>query len=231
MAKMKVDPYHVEGTIDYERLIKEFGLKKLDDKLLKRIKKHAGELHPMLRRGIFFAHRDFNWIMDEYDKGNKFFLYTGAGPSGPIHLGHIMVWYFTKWLQDKFGVELYFQFTDDEKFLYKNLSYEEIQKWTHENMLDVIAVGFNPKKTFFIHDTKHAGLLYPEAIKVAKKITFSSIKASFGFTDSANVGSIFYTSMQTVPAFLPSILKKKNIPCLIPHAVDQDPHFRLTRDV
>jgi len=185
----------------------------------------------MLRRGIFFAHRDFNWIMDEYDKGNKFFLYTGAGPSGPIHLGHILVWYFTKWLQDKFGVELYFQFTDDEKFLYKNMTYEEIQKWTHENMLDVIAVGFDPKKTHFIHDTKHAGLLYPEAIKVAKKITFSNIKASFGFNDSANVGSIFYTSMQTVPAFLPSILKKKNIPCLIPHAVDQDPHFRLTRDV
>jgi len=98
-------------------------------------------------------------------------------------------------------------------------------------MLDVIAVGFDPKKTFFIINTKHAGLLYPEAIKVAKKITFSTIKSSFGFTDSNNIGSIFYTSMQTVPSFLPSILKKKNIPCLIPHAVDQDNHFRITRDI
>jgi len=57
------------------------------------------------------------------------------------------------------------------------------------------------------------------------------IKSSFGFNDSTNIGSIFYTSMQTVPAFLPSVLKNKNIPCLIPHAVDQDPHFRLTRDI
>jgi tryptophanyl-tRNA synthetase len=37
--------------------------------------------------------------------------------------------------------------------------------------------------------------------------------------------------MQAVPAILPSVLKKKNIPCLIPLGVDQDPHFRIARDV
>lgn len=228
---MKVDPYKVEGTVDYNKLVSEFGLEKIDKKLLLRIKKHSKELHPMLTRQIFFAGRDLNWLLDEYEKGNKFFLYTGVGPSGPVHLGHAMVWYFTKWLQDIFDVELYFQFTDDEKFLYKDMTYEEVQNWLTENMLDVIAVGFDPKKTHFIIDTKHAELLYPNAIKVAKKINFSMIKATFGFNDSTNIGSIFYTSMQTVPTFLPSIIKNKNIPCLIPHAVDQDPHFRLTRDV
>jgi tryptophanyl-tRNA synthetase len=226
-----INPYEVSGEVNYDKLIKEFGLEKIDDKILKKIKKQAGEIHPMLRRGIFFAGRDLNWVLDEYEKGNKFFLYTGCGPSGPIHIGHLMVWYFTKWIQDKFDCELYFQFTDDEKFLYKDLSYEEIQKWTEENMLDVIAVGFNPKKTHFIIDTKHAGIMYPEAIKVAKKITFSTIKASFGFNDSNNVGSIFYTAMQAVPAFLPCVLKNKKIPCLIPHGIDQDPHFRITRDI
>lgn len=231
VEKEVVNPYEVKGKVDYNRLIKEFGLEKIDDKLLNRIKKHTKELHPMLKRGIMFAHRDLNWILDEYEKGNKFFLYTGCGPSGPIHLGHLQMWYFTKWLQDKFNCDLYFQFTDDEKFLYKDMSYEEIQKWTEENMLDVIAIGFDPKKTHFIIDTKHAGVLYPEAIKIAKKITFSTIKSSFGFTDSNNIGSIFYTSMQAVPAILPSVLKKKNIPCLIPLGVDQDPHFRIARDV
>ena len=230
---MTVNPYEVQGKVNYDRLVKEFGLEKINDEVLKKIKKSIGkeELHFMLRRGIFFAGRDLNWLLNEYEKRNKFFLYTGCGPSGPIHLGHLMVWYFTKWLQDKFDVELYFQFTDDEKFLYKDKSYEEIQKWTEENMLDVIAIGFNPKKTHFIIDTKHAGIIYPEAIKVAKKITFSMIKASFGFNESTNVGSIFYTAIQAVPAFLPSILKKKKIPCLIPHAIDQDPHFRITRDI
>ena len=231
MVLMNVNPYAVEGSTDYERLVKDFGLSKIDDALIKRIEKITGSSHPMLTRGIFFAHRDLKWLLDEFEKGNKFFLYTGCGPSGGIHIGHAMVWEFTRWLQEAFDCELYFQFTDDEKFLYKDLSYNEVQKWTHENMLDVIAVGFDPKKTHFIVDTKHAGLLYPHAIQVAKKITFSNIKSSFGFSESNNIGSIFYTSMQTVPSFLPSIFAGKNIPCLIPHAVDQDPHFRLTRDI
>jgi len=127
---------------------------------------------------------------------------------------------------------MYFQFTDDEKFLFKqDLTMEQVQKYLYENMLDVIAVGFDPKKTHFIIDTKHAGIMYPEAIKVAKKITFSTIKSSFGFTDSNNIGSIFYTAMQTVPVFLPNVLKNENRPCLIPMGVDQDPHFRISRDV
>ncbi len=227
-----VTPWEVKGEINYDKLIKEFRVSRIDTKLLDRIKKHAGELHFMLERGIFFAHRDLNWILDEYEKGNKFFLYTGRGPSGKVHLGHMMPWVFTKWLQDKFGVELLFQMTDDEKFLFKEkLSLEETNKLAYENALDVIAMGFNPKKTKILIDTDNAGIMYREACKVAKKITFSMVKSSFGFTNENNVGEIFYTSMQAVPAFLPSVIKKKNIPCLIPHAIDQDPHFRLTRDI
>jgi len=228
---VKVTPWEVSGKVDYEKLIKKFGLSKINDRLLKRLEKHTGELHFMLRRGIFFAHRDLDFALDEYEKGKNLFLYTGCGPSGPIHLGHAFVWTFTKWLQDKLGIELWFQFTDDEKFLFKDKSYDEIQRWTHENMLDVIAMGFNPKKTQFLVDTKNADIMYKEAIKVAKKITFSMVKSSFGMNEQSNIGSIFYTSMQAVPAFLPSVIKKKKMACLIPHAVDQDPHFRLTRDI
>lgn len=229
-----VTPWEVKGDVDYDRLIKEFGLSKIDKSLIKRIedlaKKKGKKLHPYLRRGIFFAHRDLKFALDEYDKGNLF-LYTGCGPSGHIHMGHAMVWLFVKWLQDVLDIDLWFQFTDDEKYLFKDMSYKEIQDWMHENMLDVIALGFNPKKTHFLIDTKHAGLMYPEAIKVAKKITFSTVKAAFGLTSQNNIGSIFFTSMQAVPAFLPSVLAKKKMACLIPHAIDQDPHFRITRDV
>lgn len=227
-----VNPYEVKGKVDYDRLITEFGIKKITDKDLARIKKIIGkELHPSLRRGIFFAHRDLKFVLDELEKGNKFFLYTGVGPSGPIHLGHISVWRFVKWLQDVFDVDLWFQFTDDEKFLFKNKTYEEIQKWTNDNMLDIIALGFDPKKTNFLIDTRHAGIMYPQAIKVAKKITTSQVKGAFGFTDTNNIGSVFYTAMQTVPSFLPNVLRNENRPCLIPMGVDQDPHFRLSRDV
>ncbi len=233
MAKKseKITPWEVSGNVDYEKLVKKFGLRKIDENILKEIEKYAGELHFMLRRKVFFAYRDLKWLLDKYKKKEKFFLYTGCGPSGPLHLGHLQTWVFTKWLQDKFDAELWFQFTDDEKFLFKDKSYEEIQKWTYENMLDVIALGFNPKKTHFLIDTKEASLMYPEAIKIAKKINFSTIKSVFGLTEQANIGQIFYTSMQAVPAILPSVLAKKNIPCLIPLGVDQDAHFRVSRDV
>ena len=232
MEKSVVTPWEVKGNVDYDRLIKEFGTKKIDDALISRIKKHTGDIHPFLRRGIFFSHRDMDWILNEYEKGRKFFLYTGRSPSGPIHIGHLVPWMFTKWLQDRFDVELWFQFPDEEKFLFKeDLTLEESRKWLHENMLDVIALGFDPKKTHFLIDTEHANLMYKEACKVAKKITFSTVKAAFGLKNESNIGQIFYTSMQAVPAFLPSVIAGKNIPCLIPLGFDQDPHFRVSRDV
>ncbi|MFH8120307.1 MAG: tryptophan--tRNA ligase [Candidatus Aenigmatarchaeota archaeon] len=230
--KFIVTPWEVKGEINYEKLIKQFGITPIDETIIERIKKHTHELHHFLRRGIFFAHRDLDWILEEYENGKEFFLYTGRAPSGPVHLGHLIPWIFTKWLQDKFDVELWFQFPDEEKFFFKeDLTLEDTKKYTYENMLDVIALGFDPKKTHFLIDTLHANLMYKEACKVAKKITFSTVKATFGFTNETNIGSIFYTAMQAVPAFLPSVLRGENIPCLIPLAVDQDPHFRLARDV
>ncbi len=230
--RFTVTPWDVTGAIDYDRLVAQFGVEKINATVLKRIQKHTKEVHFMLRRGVFFAHRDMNWLLDEYEKKNPFFLYTGRAPSGPVHIGHLMPWVFTKWLQDKFGVELWFQFPDEEKFLFKHdVSWEQSQTYLKENMLDVIALGFNPKKTHFLIDTQHASLFYPEACKVARKITFSMVRSSFGLDEQSNIGSIFYTAMQAVPAFLPSVIAKKELPCLIPHAIDQDPHFRLTRDI
>ncbi|HLP79174.1 MAG TPA: tryptophan--tRNA ligase [Acidobacteriota bacterium] len=227
-----VTPWEVKGTIDYDKLIAQFGVEKISPQLLERIEKEAGSLHHFLRRNIFFAHRDLKFVLDEYDKGHKFFLYTGRAPSGPVHMGHLVPWMFTKWLQDVYDVDLYFQFPDEEKFLMKkDITFEQAQEYLMDNMLDVIAVGFNPKKTHFIIDTRHAGLMYPLAVKIAKHINFSTIKSVFGFENDQNIGAIFYTAMQAVPAALPSELAKKKIPCLIPHAIDQDPHFRVSRDV
>ena len=78
----KVTPWEVSGNVDYDKLVQQFGIQKIDDKLLNRIKRHTKEIHYMLRRKIFFANRDLNWLLDEYEKGNKFFLYTGRAPAG-----------------------------------------------------------------------------------------------------------------------------------------------------
>jgi tryptophanyl-tRNA synthetase len=229
--KMVVTPYEVRGDIDYDKLVKEFGVSLIDKKLSDRLEKRLKD-NLFLRRKIFFAHRDLDFILNEYDKGNKFYLYNGRGPSGHTHIGHLMSFIFAKQLQDAFDVKYLIQLTDDEKFMYSDkLNIEDVEKFTYENALDIIALGFSPDKTKIISDLKYAKTMYNQAIRVAKKITFSTIKAVFGFNNDTNVGSIFFTSMQSVPAFIESVNQKKNVPCLIPHGIDQDPHFRICRDV
>ncbi|MFW5904014.1 MAG: tryptophan--tRNA ligase [Candidatus Saliniplasma sp.] len=227
-----VTPWEVEGNIDYEKLIEEFGTSEIDEELIDRIKDAAGEVHFMLRRKIFYSHRDFNWILDEHEKGNKFAMYTGRGPSGNTHVGHLMPWIFARWMQEKFGVELYFQLTDDEKFLFNfDLSLKDTYSFALENALDIISLGFDPEKTHIIIDTDNIDTLYPIALRVAKRINFSNVKAVFGFDNSTNVGSIFYTAIQSAPCFIPSEREGENVPVVIPCGIDQDAHFRLTRDI
>jgi len=230
--EMVVTPWTVSGKIDYSRLVEEFGTEPLTEDLLGRMEKHAGELHLQLRRGLFFSHRDLNWILDMYDAGRRFVLYTGRGPSGPVHIGHLVPWIFTKHLQDVYGSKLYFQMTDDEKFLINpEFTLDDSTGFAYDNALDVIATGFDRRRTKIIMDVKDAGILYQLAVKVAKRVTFSTVKATFGFNESSNIGIIFFPAIQAVPAFLESALTGENVPCLIPAAIDQDPYWRVTRDV
>ncbi|MHA2298108.1 MAG: tryptophan--tRNA ligase [Candidatus Hodarchaeales archaeon] len=225
-------PWEVKGDIDYSKLVEEFGTELINSALLERFEKHAGELHFLLKRGVYFSHRDMNWVFDVLERGDPFYLYNGRGPSAHIHLGHYTQFVFTKWMQDKFKCPYYFQLTDDEKFLFnRDLDLDKATNYGFENALDLIATGFDPDLTDIIIDTKHSGVMYPLAIKVAKKVTFSTCKAVFGFTNSSNIGQIFYTSYQAVPAFIHSVRVGKNVPCVIPLAIDQDAHFRVTRDV
>jgi len=42
---------------------------------------------------------EFNTILDRYEQGKPFFLYTGRGPSSDsMHLGHLIPFMFTKFV-------------------------------------------------------------------------------------------------------------------------------------
>ena len=118
-----VDPWTVEseGSIDYDKLIEQFGSQRITNELIQRIERVTGKKpHRFLRRGIFFSHRYLTTILDLYEQGKKFYLYTGRGPSSDsLHLGHVIPFQFTKWLQETFDCPLVIQLTDDEKFLFK----------------------------------------------------------------------------------------------------------------
>ena len=230
--EMIVTPWEVKGKVDYERLIREFGTQPLTDELLRKLEKHSGEFHLQIRRGLFFSHRDLDTVLDLYEKGTKFVLYTGRGPSGPVHIGHLVPWIFTKHLQDKFNTRLYFQMTDDEKFLVDDENQlADMTRYGYENALDLIALGYKPEGTFIIYDTKDIDLLYDIALEVAKRITYSTARATFGFQESTNLGWVFWPAVQAAPCFIHKKLTGENVPALIPAAIDQDPYWRITRDI
>ena len=230
--EMVVTPWEVRGKVDYERLIREFGTQPLTDELLARVTMHTDKLHLQLQRRIFFSHRGLDTVLDLYEKGTKFVLYTGRGPSGPVHIGHLVPWIFTKHLQDKFNTRLYFQMTDDEKFLVDDENQlADMTRYGYENALDLIALGYKPEDTFIIYDTKDIDLLYDIALEVAKRITYSTARATFGFQESTNLGWVFWPAVQAAPCFIHKKLTGENVPALIPAAIDQDPYWRITRDI
>ena len=230
--EMVVTPWEVRGKVDYERLIREFGTQPLTEDLLKKMSKYTDKLHLQLQRRVFFSHRDLDTVLDLYEKGTRFVLYTGRGPSGPVHIGHLVPWMFTLHLQQKFDTRLYFQLTDDEKFLVDDeASLEETRKFAYENALDLIALGFKPENTFIIYDVEDIDLLYDVTLEVAKRITYSTARATFGFEDSTNIGWVFWPALQAAPCFIHKKLTGENVPALIPAAIDQDPYWRVTRDI
>ena len=176
-------------------------------------------------------------MLNDYEAGKGFYLYTGRGPSSEnLHLGHAIPMIITQWLQEALGLVVVIQLTDDEKYLYRpELSLKDVRKFVNSNIKDIIAFGFDMKKTFIFADMDYIHHLYPNVLAVQKHVTYNQLKGIFGVNDSSNAGKIAFPAVQAVPAFsssFPHIFgSRKNVPCLIPQAIDQDPYFRMTRDI
>ncbi|PSK58671.1 Tryptophan--tRNA ligase, cytoplasmic [Elsinoe australis] len=271
-AEQKVDPYTVAGArdadgnlkaIDYEVLRQKFNTPALTQEHLKRFEQVTGKPpHRLMRRKLFFSHRDFDQILDQYEKYGFFMLYTGRGPSsGSMHLGHSVPFLFTKELQEIFDVPLVIMLTDDEKFLYtrnKNqgkptpgASLKDFMQYARDNAKDIIALGFDPKKTFIYTDYDYVGgHFYQNISEFEALLTNNQIRGALGFDGSTNVGLNAYAAKQCVAAFASSYPElfgaddyrppdwkedrpRKSIaaiPTLIPCAIDQEPWFRLVRE-
>lgn len=104
-----ITPFDVSGgfdehgrpvAIDYDKLIERFGSQRIDGTLLERFEKVTGhKAHRLMRRGMIFSHRDLTVILDKYENGIPFFLYTGRGPSSDsMHVGHSIPFEFTKYV-------------------------------------------------------------------------------------------------------------------------------------
>lgn len=249
--EMVVNAFEVKGKIDYDKLVDNFGSKLISEDLLQKLESatvgqgRVPHLHRFLRRGIFFSHRDLQPILELVEAKKPVYLYTGRGPSSSsMHLGHLIPFLFTQWLQQAFGCPLVIQMTDDEKFLFKgeydehtgdNLDY--YASLTMENARDIIACGFDYEKTFLFSDLDYVGRMYPNIVRIWKSVTTNSVQGIFGFDGSSNIGKVAFPAIQAAPSFassFPTVLnadRESEMACLIPCAIDQDPYFRMTRDI
>ena len=156
---IELTPWKVTGKFTdekYEKLIKEFGVEQISDELVARFERVTGhKAHRLLRRGLFFAHRQLNEILDDFEAGKKIFIYTGRGPtSDALHLGHIVPIEFSSWLQKVLNCFCVFQIADDEKYWFKDMLFDDIYKLGFKNAKDIIALGFDPEKTFIFSNLR-----------------------------------------------------------------------------
>ncbi|MDE1856628.1 MAG: tryptophan--tRNA ligase [Candidatus Micrarchaeota archaeon] len=224
---MAVTAWEVEGDIDYAKMIKQFGTQPMTESLAGRLKK---PLPNFIRRGALFSHRDLDKWLAAAESGKKITILTGRGPSNKMHIGHLLLYELAKYFQDAYGCRVYIPVSDDEKFFVKEgLSVEDVEKVAHDNIIDILAMGFDPKNTLVFMDFKYTKI-YRHAAEVAKHMTYSMAKATFGLKPEQNVGWSFYPAMQSAHVMFPQFMEgAHNV--LVPIGIDQDPFLRLTRDL
>lgn len=70
----------------------------------------------------------------------------------------VCVSYTNRWLQDVFDVPLVIMLTDDEKYMHsQKIDIDDVKRYTKLNAMDIIAVGFDIKKTFIFSDFDFIG--------------------------------------------------------------------------
>ena len=94
--EVSIDPWGSSQSTDYSRIIEKFGLSSMDGVSLN----SPSRLH---RRGVVFAHRDLDMVLNAKKSGDPFGVLTGLMPSGRMHLGHSMVIDQVSWFQQQGG--------------------------------------------------------------------------------------------------------------------------------
>ena len=227
---MKVTPWEVEGDVDYNKLIKEFGINPMP-KLPSVFNENI-----LFKRKIVFAQRDFDRILSAIKNKKKFVMMTGLMPSGKFHLGHAilaqqMVFY------QKLGAKIYIAAADLEAYNTRQKSLEELRKIAIEQYLkNYIAIGLNPKNCDFYFQSerskeyKKSNAYYRLASNFSRYATFNEFKAVYGEISPGKMNASLLQASDMFHSQLPEF-EGNPLPVLIPVGSDQDPHIRLARGI
>jgi len=226
-----ITPWEFElEHVDYARIIQEFGLQPMTPELLKRVRTP----HRLFKRNLVFAHRDFGRILDAQESGEKFVILTGMMPSGRFHFGHKLIADLMAWYQGQ-GVMLYIPVSDIEAHVIRGIELEACREITvNEYILNYLALGVDlvSKDKCCLYSQWRNDLVRNFSFKAASKITLSQMHAMYGFSNSDNMGKIFFPFIDVADILHPQLPERGGVkPVLVPVGVDQDIHLRLSRDL
>ena len=224
-----VTPWDVHGEIDYDKLIKQFGLtpmSALPDVFTENI---------LFRRRKVFAHRDFQKILVAIKDKKPFVMMTGLMPSGKFHIGHAILAQ-QMILYQKLGGKLYIAVADIEVLLARGQSLEESRKVAiEEYLLNYIALGLKPEncEIYFqserSSDATKTNAYYRLQNVLANHATFNEFKAVYGEITPGKMTASLLQAADMLHPMLPEF--EGPVPVVVPVGSDQDPHLRLARDI
>ena len=219
---MEIDPWASKGVENYKEICDKFGLDMIDSKKLP----NPTHLH---RRGIIFAHRDLDNVLEAKKTGRPFGVLSGLMPSGQIHLGHKMVIDQAKWFQD-LGGDVTITVADLEAHATRGLSLEKCREYAIEEYISNYAgMGLDPEKTSIYFQSERP-IVQKLGFTLGKKTNLSEMEAIYGFSGDTNLAHVQSPLVQAGDIVHPQLEEYGGLrPIVVPVGIDQDPHIRLTR--
>ena len=219
---MEIDPWASKGIKNYDEICEKFGLEKIDSSKLP----NPTHLH---RRGIIFAHRDLDSVLNARKSGKSFGVLSGLMPSGQMHLGHKMVIDQAKWFQD-LGGDVTIAVADLEAHATRGLSLEKCKKYAVEEYISNYAgMGLNPEKTSIYFQSERS-IVQKMGFTLGTKTNLSEMEAIYGFSGNTSLAHVQSPLVQAGDIVHPQLDEYGGLrPIVVPVGIDQDPHIRLTR--
>ncbi len=223
-TELQLDPWSSSNIQmeDYDRLIREFGIDKIDEKIRQKLSQNR-----FIRRKIMFGHRSISDIFKAIDKGQSWAVMSGIKPSGPFHLGTL-----TTALEiiefQKLGGKAFYCVADIESWEDNGISYKEAESDAIDNIADVLALGLDPSpEKSYIYRQSAEPLVKEVCFKVSRLVTQNMLNAIYG---EKTFGLYLAALIQVGDIVLPQVMDGPQ-PTVVPVGIDQDPHLRLTRDL
>ena len=219
---MKIDPWSNEGVQNYKEICEKFGLETIDPNQLP----SPTHLH---RRGIIFAHRDLDNVLEAKKAGRPFGVLSGLMPSGQIHLGHKMVIDQARWYQE-LGGDVTITVADLEAHATRGLSLEACRKCAiEEYVTNYAGMGLDPDKTSIYFQSERP-IVQKLGFTLGKKTNLSEMEAIYGFSGETTLAHVQSPLVQAGDIVHPQMDEYGGLrPIVVPVGIDQDPHIRLTR--